>query len=585
MDDFEDVFLSGTPKILIIDDVPANLKVLLAALSEEYDIIMATSGQQGLKLAASSKPDLILLDISMPGMDGHEVCRRLKSDPDLKEIPVVFSTALSDPANEAKGLMLGAVDFINKPLRIEVVKLRLRNIIDGQRLRKLIENKNQALERLTGLDPLTKLPNRTTLDEHLKVAVRQARRTRLPLAVLFIDLDGFKQVNDEHGHAAGDQLLINLSQRLQDCVRDGDTVARLGGDEFVVLINSLENETACLPLLDRMLVLLGLPVKYGESMLKVSASIGVRLVLSLQRSGQGDDVDVNEIIGQADEAMYSAKKAGKNQYAFFGQAPLEMIGNPMSSSEVSAGLRANEFELMYCPMADAQSGEIVALEALLRWRHGELGLVGPGVFLLGFDKHPLSVEVGRWVLQQALRQCAVWRAHGLELACNVNISAYHLAHPDFASELTTLLKDNPTLPSNSLMFDISEVDNPDPQSALFKNIEACRDLGVSLVLDDFGTGPSSLTFLRTLPISHVKLDVVLVKELERNPGVLPVIHKLVELLQVMNFKVIAEAVETGSLKATLAKIGCDHLQGYAIGPVLAADEVAAFLQRHTSAAH
>lgn len=577
MDDFNDGVFAATPKVLIIDDVPANLKVLLAALSEEYDVMMATSGEQGLKLAAASMPDVILLDISMPGMDGHEVCRRLKSDPALKNIPVVFSTALSDPASEAKGLMLGAVDFINKPLRIEVVKLRLRNIIDGQRLRTLIENKNQALKLLSGLDPLTKLPNRNTLDEHLKVAVRQGKRSRLPLAVLFIDLDGFKQVNDQHGHAAGDQLLINLSQRLQDCLRDGDTVARIGGDEFVVIINNLEAETACLPMLDRMLDLLALPVKYGEKSMQVSASIGVRLVMTHIKADGGANVDTNLLIEQADEAMYAAKKSGKNRYSFFGQTPLEMIDNPMSSSEISAGLRAKEFELMYCPMADAQTGKIVAMEALLRWRHSELGLVGPGVFLLGFDKHPLSVEVGRWVLQQAIEQHAIWRAQGLHLDCNINISAYHLAQPGFAKDLAGSLSNNPGVSASSLMFDISEVDKPDPQSATFKNIEACRDMGVSMVLDDFGTGHSSLTFLRHLPISHVKLDVVLVKELERNAGTRPMIQKIVELLQVMNFKVIAEAVETESLKATLVKIGCDRLQGYAIGPVLAADDVPAFL--------
>lgn len=583
MYDFDAIFDRGTPKVLIIDDVPANLKVLLAALSEEYDIIMATSGEQGLKLAASSMPDVILLDISMPGMDGHEVCRRLKSDPLLKEIPVVFSTALSDPANEAKGLMLGAADFINKPLRIEVVKLRLRNIIDGQRLRKLIENKNKALQQLTGLDPLTKLANRNTLEEHLNIAIRMSKRNRLPMAVLFVDLDGFKKVNDEHGHAAGDQVLINLSQRLLDCLRDGDTAARIGGDEFVVIINNLESETACLPMLDRMLDLLSLPIKYGEKALRVSASIGVRLFMSNRKLNVDADIDINLLIEQADEAMYSAKKAGKNRYAFFGQAPLEIIGNPLSSSEVSAGLKNNEFELMYCPIADTQTGKVVALEALLRWRHSELGLVAPGVFLRGLDKHPLTIEVGRWVLQEAVAQHTAWRSNGLQMGCNVNISTYYLALPEFTQDLTDVLKNNPGFPADSLMFDISEVDSPDAESAIFKNIHACRDLGVAMVLDDFGTGYSSLTFLRHLPISHVKLDIVLIKELEKNPSVRPMIHKLVELLQVMDFKVIAEAVESEALKATLTKIGCNQLQGYAIGPILSAEQVPAFLHEHNDA--
>lgn len=584
MNSFDSSELLATPKVLIIDDVPANLKVLLASLSDEYDIIMATSGEQGLKLAASTKPDVIMLDISMPGMDGHEVCRQLKSNKELRDIPVVFSTALADPANEAKGLLLGAADFINKPFRIEVVKLRLRNIIDGQRLRKLIENKNLELQVSATSDPLTKLPNRATLDDRLEVAVSLARRNRLPLALLFIDLDGFKLINDQHGHAAGDQLLVRLSQRIQDCLREGDTVARFGGDEFVVIINNLEGETAVLPMLERLLQVLAKPVMYADTSLQVSASIGVRMITSAFSREPHVKVDQALLIKQADEAMYAAKKAGKNQYAFFGQAPLELLGNPIGNEEIAQALREDQFELLYCPMADAQTGEIVALEALLRWRHPELGLLSPRVFLLGLEKHPLSVEVGQWVLQNAIKQISQWRAKGFKVAGNINIGAYHFSRAGFGAGLRKILNDGPAFPGEALILDISEVQDLQAFSTVRQSIQECLDIGASVLLDDFGSGQSSLTFLRECPINGVKLDGALIKEMERTPNTQPMIRKLIELLQVMNLQVVAEFVETEAMKATLTKFGCDRLQGYAIGPTLPASEVEAFLQDHARAA-
>lgn len=571
-------FLNARPKVLIIDDVLTNLKVLLAALSEDYDVILASSGRQGLDLAEKTLPDIIMLDISMPGMDGLEVCRRLKTKPETSDIPVVFSTAMSDSANEAKGLLLGAADFITKPLKIEVVKLRLRNIIDSRRLRQLVELQNRELSLSARLDSLTKLPNRLMLDDRLKMAMTQAARSNNPMAVLFIDLDGFKGINDQHGHIVGDHLLVALANRIQDCLRKGDTLARIGGDEFVALITNLDNENASLILLQRILDVAASSVIFDNVSLQVSASVGVTF---FPQTGISDG---STLIDQADQAMYQAKKAGKSRYAFFNKTPRNTLQLDWNVYDIELALEKGEFELVYAPELDLASGQVVALEALLRWHHPAHGLLGPDTFLSGLEKHALSITIGEWVLRQAIAQQATWLSQGLQVLSNVNIGKHHLSQTNFAERLQQLLDEHENCPASRLKIDICEMHNTDTDTDTFSStnlsISQCRDWGVAFALNDFGTGQSSLTYLRHMPINQIKLDPVMCDNLVNDQSKQLILGKLIALLKAMEFSVLAEGVQTQQVLQVLQRLGCDQAQGGFIGAALPAHEIPGFLSAY-----
>ncbi len=325
-------------KILIIDDTPANLRTFGAALASEFSLQIATSGEEGLVLAAKSPPDLILLDIMMSGIDGYETCRRLKADPELHVIPVVFITAMTENDAESAGLELGAADYITKPLNIRIARQRIRNLLERESLRKEVEASRDELqiykkhleelvqartlalsiaevhaadlEGLAYYDPLTGVPNRRLMVDRLSQSLAKSKRTAKQLAVCYFDLDGFKPVNDELGHDAGDILLCEMTARLRNILREYDTLARVGGDEFVLILCNIEQETECFDILERVLATIRMPFAIKNKTVAVSASVGVTL-------HPQDEASVGDLLRHADQAMYEAKQTGKNRFAVY----------------------------------------------------------------------------------------------------------------------------------------------------------------------------------------------------------------------------------------------------------------------------
>lgn len=293
-------------KLLLVDDMPANLHTLSRALASDYDLSVATSGARALALAETLLPDLILLDIMMPEMDGLEVLRRLRHSSWGTELPVILVTADDRTETQVKGLDLGADDFIAKPVVVPVVLARIRTQLERKHLR-------DRLQHLALYDGLTDLPNRVLLADRMRQAMAQALRRNLRVAVVFLDLDGFKAVNDTHGHAVGDSLLLTLSRRLQEVLREGDVLARLGGDEFVAILIDIPELAACETVLQRMLETVARPVIDEARTLHVSASLGVSFF------PQEQPIEAEQLLRQADQAMYQAKLKGKNRYCF---APL-----------------------------------------------------------------------------------------------------------------------------------------------------------------------------------------------------------------------------------------------------------------------
>ncbi len=429
-----------------------------------------------------------------------------------------------------------------------------------------IKAQEAQLQRMAHYDPLTGLPNRVLLADRMKVALAQAERTGENLAVCYLDLDSFKPVNDTWGHATGDRLLEKIAGRLRDTVRGGDTVARLGGDEFVLLLANLTDVEEGEITLSRLLQSVAQPIFIDGATLTVTASIGATLF-------PGDGADADTLLRHADQAMYAAKEAGRNRYHLFDPLLDHAAHKRRKSLErLETALAAEEFCLYYQPKVDMRAGTVIGVEALIRWRHPELGLIEPAEFLQTMEGGELEILVGEWVIDQALSQMDAWRAIGLDLPVAVNIAPPHLARIDFAERLKGLLDRHPGTPEKRLELEVLESAAIDDIEHISRLIEACQRIGVSFALDDFGTGYSSLTYLKRLPVDLIKIDNSFVRDMLGNTEDLSIVEGVIGLTKAFRISVIAEGVETVEQGLALIHLGCSQGQGYGVArPMPASD--------------
>lgn len=430
-----------------------------------------------------------------------------------------------------------------------------------------MKEQQRQLEHIAHFDALTHLPNRVLLADRLQQAIRQSQRHHRSLAVVFLDLDGFKAVNDTHGHAVGDVLLIALAERMKSALREGDTLARIGGDEFVAVLVDLEDAQDCDPVLERLLAAASAPVEAGGSVLRVSASMGVTVYPQ-----DGSDADL--LMRHADQAMYAAKQAGKHRYHLFDVAHEAAVRSRRESLEhVRGALERGEFALYYQPKVDMRNGTVVGMEALIRWHHPERGLLLPADFLPLIEGHPISVEVGEWVIDAALAQMGAWRAGGLDLPVSVNIGALQLQKDGFAERLRLLLGRHPDVPAQCLELEVLETSAMGDIAAVSRIMHACADLGVGFALDDFGTGYSSLTYLKHLPTGTIKIDQSFVRDMLGDADNLAIVRGIIGLAAAFGRVVIAEGVETADHSTQLLALGCALVQGFGIARPMPAQEV------------
>lgn len=424
----------------------------------------------------------------------------------------------------------------------------------------------QKLEHLAHYDPLTKLPNRLMLADRLHQAMFQADRHQQSLTIIYLDLDGFKQVNDRYGHTAGDHLLTTVAARMKAAIREGDTLARLGGDEFVVILLDIASLDDSMPLLERLLQAAAHPVPLGSHRLQVTASLGVTFY------PQPEDLEPEQLIRQADQAMYQAKLAGKNRYCLFDTEQARDIRDHHQSVEQMANaILAEQFVLHYQPKVNMRSGTIIGVEALIRWQHPEQGLLAPGYFLPFIEDHRLAVNLGDWVIDRALQQILSWQQAGLSMAVSVNIAARHLRQIDFATQLATHLAKYPSVAPALLELEVLETSTLGDLAQISHTLEQCRILGVGISLDDFGTGYSSLTYLKRLPANIIKVDQSFIRDILEDPEDLAILDGVLSLAKAFGRHVIAEGVETIAHGDTLLRMGCELAQGYGIaGPMPAA---------------
>jgi diguanylate cyclase (GGDEF)-like protein/PAS domain S-box-containing protein len=437
----------------------------------------------------------------------------------------------------------------------------------------LIKEHQEKLEHIAHYDILTNLPNRSLLSDRLSQAMLQCSRNEKSLAVVFLDLDSFKAVNDIHGHDVGDALLVALSLRMKEALREGDSLARIGGDEFVAVLANLAKVEDCELVLERLLLAASEPIKVGDVILNVSASIGVTLYPQ-------DNVDADQLMRQADQAMYAAKESGKNRYHLFDTAQGDAVKLQQETLEaIRNALDKHQFVLYYQPKVNMRTGKAIGVEALIRWQHPKRGLLNPSEFLPVIENHPMMIELGEWVIETTLTQISQWKSMGLNLpiSTSVNIAAVQLQQSGFSQKLTTLLAAHPDIEPSCLELEVLETSAIEDVDHVSTTMNACIAQGITFAIDDFGTGYSSLTYLRRLPANLIKIDQTFVRDMLIDANDLAIVEGVIALAKSFKREVIAEGVETIEHGTALLQLGCELAQGYGIAKPMPASDIPAWI--------
>ncbi len=698
--------------VLIIDDTPANLGVVADSLeANDCEILVAQDGEEGLLRARLAQPDLILLDVMMPGIDGIETCRRLKAADETRDIPVIFMTALADITDKVAGFAAGGVDYVTKPFQVEELLARVNTHLSLRAVQRQIVGQNQQLaaevavrreaeaalqlsemryrrlfetakdgiilldfatgrvidanpmtvrmfgqpaERMVGRrfdelepfgrfpecraalvelqakeaafaehwalttstgasidvefvgsvyvmdgikviqcnlrditdrkkaearisymalhDALTGLPNRTLLEDRLNQIITRAARNETKAAVLLLDLDHFKVINDSLGHHIGDRLLEIVASRLKEGLRASDTAARLGGDEFVIALSEIKETAEAEVVARKILKLLVEPFGIDGNQLHVGGSIGISTY-------PADGIDPGSLIRAADTAMYDAKRKGRSTFRFFTLELNEAAQRRLRlATDVRHACDRGEFSVYYQPQIEAHSGHMIGVEALLRWHHPQQGLIGPNQFIPLLEEIGLIVEVGQWVLRTACRQSAKWIANGMQpVRMGVNVSATQFYRGDIVDTVAEVLREtglDPTLLELELTESLT-LDDTETTITIMSNL---KQLGVQLSLDDFGTGWSSLAYLRRFPLDRIKIDRSFIREVASDPTAAAVVQSIMSLAENLGLGCIAEGVETIEQRKYLQGQRCAELQGFLFSPALPERELLSFLR-------
>ena len=423
------------------------------------------------------------------------------------------------------------------------------------------------LNHAAHFDALTGIPNRVLLADRMKQAIAQTSREQNMMAICYLDLDGFKPINDVMGHKAGDQVLIEIANRIGNTIRGGDTVARLGGDEFVILLLGQEKGEESVATVERLLLAISQPIDiYGQTC-SVSASIGVSIYPL-------DEEDPDTLLRHADQAMYVAKQSGKNRFYIY-DPELDKRARNQSDflKSIRSALENNQFELYYQPKINLISRKLIGAEALIRWRHPERGLLSPAEFLGVIENTDLDIQLGEWVTATALAQMRHWRSSGLNIEISINISGYHLESSDFVNKLHLQLAEYSDMPWGSLQIEVLETVALKDIAIVREIIASCRKFGVGFALDDFGTGYSSLSYLSSLPVDTLKIDQSFVRGMLKDKGDMAIVQGIVALAHAFERKTVAEGIESEEHYQALLDMGCEVGQGYGIARPMPASEL------------
>jgi diguanylate cyclase (GGDEF)-like protein len=550
---------SAPRTLLLVEDNAGDARLLQEMLNEQgphnTTLLRATSLSEAEAHLADGAVDIILLDLGLPDAQGLEAVRRARDA--APQVPLVVLTGLDDEALAAQALQQGAQDYIIKGQIDPRALLRaLRYAVERKSLEEKAREMALQITHTANHDFLTDLPNRVLLNDRIDFAIALAARHRTRLAVLFLDLDGFKHVNDSLGHSTGDKLLQSIAGRLVECVRAADTVSRQGGDEFVILLSEVERAEDAAVTATRILQAVAEPHDVDNHDLHVTASVGVSIYPE-------DGTDAESLIRNADTAMYQAKDMGRQTYRFF--KPI-MNARAVERQSIEADLRRalerQELVLHYQPKIDLTTGAIIGAEALIRWRHPTRGLVSPAQFIPVAEDCGLILPIGNWVLGEACRQAQRWAAAGLSLGTMaVNVSAMQFWQDNFVESVFDVLRDT-GLDPGLLDLELTEsvlMTRGGPTASI---LQAFRKKGVQIAIDDFGTGYSSLSYLQQFPVDSLKIDQSFIRQISKLGEETTLVTAIINMAHALKLRVVAEGVETKAEMKFLKHRRCDEAQGF-----------------------
>ncbi|MEH2106736.1 two-component system response regulator [Nostoc sp.] len=578
--------------ILIVDDMADNLRVLSSILTREgYNVRKALNWQMALTATQTVLPDLILLDIMMPEVDGYEICQTFKAWELTADIPVIFISALDDVFDKVKAFKVGGVDYITKPFEFQEVLVRVQNQLalrsarleilklnielehrvkqrTGelekalQKLQQEINSRQKLQSQLLDIalhDSLTGLPNRVLFIRRLENALNRAKQeSSYQFAVLFLDCDRFKVVNDSLGHPVGDELLIAIARRLQACLIPIDTLARLGGDEFGILLENITDINIAIQVAERILQQLSLAFKLSRYEVFMNASIGISW-------GNKDYERPEYLLRDADTAMYRAKAQGRAKYHVFNPAMhQEAIQLLELENDLRRAVERQEFLVYYQPIVSLTTGRISGFEALVRWQHPIRGLVSPTEFIPVAEETGLINAINTWVLQSACHQLSIWQHHPVTpepLTISVNLSARLFLQPNLVEQIDRIIYENKINPAY-LELEITESVIMENTNAIKIILQQLKQRQIKLIMDDFGTGYSSLSYLHSFPLNALKIDKSFVKRMQENKENMGLVPAMIGIANSMGMSAIAEGVETQEQLAQLRSLNCNFAQGY-----------------------
>lgn len=559
-------------KILLVEDNPGDALLAQAFLAEDlsrqFELLTADQLGAALPLLEQGGIAAVLLDLQLPDGEGLETLTRIHAA--APDIPIVVLSAIEDESLAIKSVQLGAQDFL--------VKGNINGLLLRRSLYYAIERKHmeERLKHLAHHDVLTGIANRKLFYDRLKNAIPWARRHRTKLALLFLDLVGFKQINDVLGHHAGDLLLQTVAQRLRGCVRETDCVARVGGDEFTVLLMEVHNDQEVASIANKILHALSAPCVLEERQIETHVSMGISLY-------PNDGEDIETLVRAADTAMYHAKAevAEKSSYRFYSPVLTARTSRYSEMEERLRGaLEQKEFVLYYQPEVDIRSGRIFGVEALLRWHHPERGILPPSQFIAALEETGLIGPVGEWVLHAACAQNKAWQEAGIPpLLISVNVSSRQFKEAYFVQSVAQTLS-RTGLEGRWLELEFTEETLWQDEERSVAALRALNDLGVRLTLDNFGSGRTCFQSLKRFPIHAIKIDRSVIQEAAAADSAEAAIAKAaIEVAHVFKIKGLAEGVETAEQLARMRDFSCDDAQGFLYSQPLSLSALTELLNR------
>jgi diguanylate cyclase (GGDEF)-like protein len=596
------------PRLLIVDDISDNRTILARRFERRgFDVVEANSGSAAIELITRESFDLVLLDVMMPGIDGIETLKRIRSRQSASALPVIMVTAKSESGNIVDALDVGANDYVTKPVDFAVALARVNAqisrkraeqqvVVANEELRRANEDLERRIEERTSRlidanqrlkaeiadreelqaksqylafhDTLTGLGNRLLFKEQLEEALHDVSVTPHPLAVLFLDLDGFKAVNDTLGHSVGDLLLKSIAAKLRDILSLTDRIARLGGDEFAILQISATQPGSSIALAERIIEIVSQPWNIEGHDVIVGASIGIAFA-------HPGDMNTENLLKSADLAMYSAKSDGRGTYRMFDPEMDAIVqARRILECDMRAAFVRNDFKLFYQPLVNLQTKKVTAFEALMRWQHPDRGLVSPGEFIPVAEEMGLIIQLGEWALRRACAEAMEWPS---EIRVSVNLSPLQFSKGNLVSIVMSALASS-GLPASRLELEITESVLLEKSERNIAILNQLRSFGVRISMDDFGTGYSSIGYLRSFPFDKIKIDQSFVRDLLVDERSLAIVRAIAGLGVSFGMTTTAEGVETEAQMRCLNLEGCIEVQGYLYSKPVPADEIGGLLK-------